>query len=105
MGGGGVLVTPLDRWADGSTPRWPRILVATAAIRSPSCWAVGSAWVRAWGQRERLPCAHGTREGAKFPLGRQSRALALFGKFSGRNRDSETELRRIRQVSGLTTQT
>ena len=29
---------------------------------------------------------------------------AQFGKFSGQNRDSETKVRQIRQVPGLTTQ-
>ena len=51
----------------------------------------------------RAPRGHGTSGMAKFPLGRKS--PALLGKVSGQNRDCETRLRPIRQVSGLTTQT
>ena len=48
-----------------------------------------------------VPCAHGTLGGATFSLRRQ--ILAPFGTRSGQNRDRQTNLRQIRQVSGLTT--
>ena len=41
-------------------------------------------------------------QGAKFPLGGQT--LALFGKFSGRNREPEAKMRQTRHVSGFTSE-
>ena len=93
--GRGPLVSPETR--DGRPRVRPASLVARTPQRLPeqAMQPARSVW-------ERLPCAHGTSGGAKFPLGRQR--LARFGRFPGQSRDWKAKLRQIRQVPGLTTQ-